>query len=298
MGALPAALAARGHRVMVVAPRHTNGGADLGRYAEAAEAATEAGPRVAVQLAGGRHELTFHRAEADGVDWVFVDHPVFQRPGTPYGGRPAGALGGPRPRGRLCCRAPQRRGWRRWSLVKPGGAYVVGRSAPQLSGRSLPRPRHDSPNTACRPRALPQPLVCAQKGDASGPFKDNLFRFALLSLAALEAPLQLKLGPDGRCGAAGPVDPPAQRPPVPLRHTSAPSAAWHPPLPCLTPLARPYGQDVTFVANDWHAALLPVFLASSFKAGGAYQGAHCVLAIHNLAHQVGPGRQAGRQAGR
>lgn len=33
MGALPQALAARGHRVMVVSARHTNGGADEARYA-------------------------------------------------------------------------------------------------------------------------------------------------------------------------------------------------------------------------------------------------------------------------
>jgi hypothetical protein len=32
MGALPQALAARGHRVTVVTARHTNGGADVARY--------------------------------------------------------------------------------------------------------------------------------------------------------------------------------------------------------------------------------------------------------------------------
>jgi starch synthase len=33
-------------------------------------------------------------------------------------------------------------------------------------------------------------------GDASGPFADNLFRFALLSLGALEAPLNLPVKRD------------------------------------------------------------------------------------------------------
>jgi starch synthase len=33
-------------------------------------------------------------------------------------------------------------------------------------------------------------------GDASGPFADNLFRFALLSLGALEAPLNLPIKRD------------------------------------------------------------------------------------------------------
>jgi hypothetical protein len=86
MGALPPALAARAHRVMAVTPRHTNGGKDASRYGAASPAATVAGgTAVRVRLGGQEHELTCHHLRADGVDWVFVDHPVFQRPGTPYG---------------------------------------------------------------------------------------------------------------------------------------------------------------------------------------------------------------------
>ncbi|KAI8473990.1 MAG: hypothetical protein J3K34DRAFT_156151 [Monoraphidium minutum] len=162
MGSLPQALAAHGHRVMAVTARHTNGGADLERY-KGIEAAP--GGAVRVQLGGAPQELRYYHAASEGVDWVFVDHPVFQRPGTPY-------------------------------------------------------------------------------GDARGPFEDNLFRFALLSLAALEAPLALAHLEGGR-----------------------------------------YGDDVTFVANDWHAALLPVFLDSVYRPGGTYARAACALAIHNLAHQ-------------
>ncbi|KIY97962.1 starch synthase [Monoraphidium neglectum] len=189
MGALPQALAARGHRVTVVTARHTNGGADVARYdgaeghapapraasalapcnaltpSPAAAAQVVPGGPLHIELGGGRQAVELHRLEADGVEWLFVDHPVFQRPGTPY-------------------------------------------------------------------------------GDANGPFEDNLFRFALLSLAALEAPL--------RIAASG---------------------------------GRSLGDDVTFIANDWHAALLPVFLRSRYQEGGAYRGATCALAIHNLAHQ-------------
>lgn len=89
MGALPQALAARGHRVMVVSARHTNGGADAPRYARCARAPSVAGGGgggVAIELAG-RQEVEFYHAASEGVDWVFVDHPVFQRPGTPYGAR-------------------------------------------------------------------------------------------------------------------------------------------------------------------------------------------------------------------
>lgn len=66
----------------------------------------------------------------------------------------------------------------------------------------------------------------------------------LLSLAGLEAPLQLPCGERGL-----------------------------------------YGQDCVFVANDWHAALVPVYLAAKYRPHGVYNGARSVLAIHNLRHQ-------------
>jgi hypothetical protein len=85
---------------------------------------------------------------------------------------------------------------------------------------------------------------------------DLQWRFALLSLAGLEAPLQLDL-PTGGGGGPG---------------TRA------------GPLSK-YGEDCVFVANDWHAAMVPVYLAGKFRPGGVYGDARCVLAIHNLRHQ-------------
>lgn len=70
------------------------------------------------------------------------------------------------------------------------------------------------------------------------------WRFALLCMAALEAPLQLPLN--------GSI----------------------------------YGTQMTFVANDWQAALVPVFLASKFRPHGVYTDARSIVAIHNLRHQV------------
>ncbi|GAX73007.1 hypothetical protein CEUSTIGMA_g459.t1 [Chlamydomonas eustigma] len=46
-----------------------------------------------------------------------------------------------------------------------------------------------------------------------------------------------------------------------------------------------YGQDIVFVANDWHTSLLPVYLAANFRPFGVYQKARSLLAIHNLCHQ-------------
>lgn len=59
---------------------------------------------------------------------------------------------------------------------------------------------------------------------------------------------------------------------------------------CEFPLVCPidgefYGQDVTFVANDWQAALVPIYLASKYRPGGVYLGARSIMVVHNLYHQ-------------
>ncbi|CAG9461329.1 unnamed protein product [Pedinophyceae sp. YPF-701] len=151
MGSLPEALAARGHRVMVVTPRY-NGVPE------------EAEPSGTVADAQGA-DVHYSVLQKDGVDYVFVDHPSFSR---------------------------------------PGGLY----------------------------------------GDVFGPFGDNQWRYKTLCLAALEAPLLLDVPGRGR-----------------------------------------YGEDCVFVANDWHAAMVPVYLAAKYRAHGVYQSARSILAIHNLRHQ-------------
>lgn len=75
-----------------------------------------------------------------------------------------------------------------------------------------------------------------------------------------------------------------------------------------------YGEDCVFMANDWHASMVPVYLAAKYRAHGVYKNARSVMAIHNLRHQVRKGvgcalgvplggtqttaRLTGRQAGR
>jgi len=158
MGSLPAALAARGHRVMVVAPRYAP-------YPEAVD--TGVRHKIPGGLAGGEPEVGYFHHVDRGVDYVFVDHPSYPR---------------------------------------PGGFYA----------------------------------------DADGAYGDNQFRFSLLCLAALEAPLVLR---------------------------------------ALQPGKGAYGQDCVFMANDWHAALVPVYLAAKYRPHGVYAGARSVVAIHNLRHQ-------------
>lgn len=150
MGSLPEALAARGHRVMVVTPRYDN-------Y----PGALDTGHRCVIHGA----EVGFFHEVKNNVDYVFIDHPSYQR---------------------------------------PGGLY----------------------------------------GDAHGTYGDNQWRYKLMCLAALEAPLQLELGEDGV-----------------------------------------YGENCVFIANDWHAGLVPVYVAAHYRRHGTYRDARTVLAIHNLRYQ-------------
>ena len=48
-----------------------------------------------------------------------------------------------------------------------------------------------------------------------------------------------------------------------------------------------YGDDCIFIANDWHGALVPVYLAAKYRPNGTYGAARSIMAIHNLRHQVG-----------
>lgn len=48
---------------------------------------------------------------------------------------------------------------------------------------------------------------------------------------------------------------------------------------------RIYGEDIRFIANDWHAGLVPVYIRDVYKPEGFFNSASCTLVIHNLAHQ-------------
>ncbi|KAF2299449.1 hypothetical protein GH714_031979 [Hevea brasiliensis] len=65
-GSLPKALARRGHRVMVVVPRY-------GNYAEQ----QDTGVRKIYKVDGQDFEVTYFQAFINGVDFVFIDSPMF-----------------------------------------------------------------------------------------------------------------------------------------------------------------------------------------------------------------------------
>lgn len=65
-GSLPIALAERGHRVMVIAPRYIHGTAADKVYA----GAFDANCRIKVNCFGGEQEVAFFHQYRDGVDWV------------------------------------------------------------------------------------------------------------------------------------------------------------------------------------------------------------------------------------
>lgn len=79
-------------------------------------------------------------------------------------------------------------------------------------------------------------------------YKDNQLRFSLLCQAALEAPRVLNLN----------------------------NSKY---------FSGPYGEDVVFIANDWHTALLPCYLKSMYKPHGIYKNAKVAFCIHNIAYQ-------------
>ena len=79
MGALPKALAARGHRVMCIAPRYA-----------AYDDAWETGVRHRIRCFGQDHEVGFYHTFKDGVDHVFIDHNAYLSVGSDiYGGNRA-----------------------------------------------------------------------------------------------------------------------------------------------------------------------------------------------------------------
>ncbi|KAG6431490.1 hypothetical protein SASPL_109569 [Salvia splendens] len=79
-------------------------------------------------------------------------------------------------------------------------------------------------------------------------YEDNQLRFSMLCLAALEAPRVLNLNSNKF-------------------------------------FSGPYGDDVIFVANDWHTALLPCYLKTLYQPKGIYTNAKVALCIHNIAYQ-------------
>nr|XP_043633783.1 soluble starch synthase 1, chloroplastic/amyloplastic [Erigeron canadensis] len=119
-GSLPIALAARGHRVMVVSPRYTllsSADDDSNKFAATT---THLDCPTKVYCSGGVHEIDFFHEYREGVDWVFVDHPCYHRPGNPYGDH-SGAFGDNQFRFTLLCHAACEA-----PLVLPLGGFTYG----------------------------------------------------------------------------------------------------------------------------------------------------------------------------
>lgn len=114
-GSLPVALAARGHRVMVVSPRYLNGVSD-----KLFASVRDLDCRIKVNCFGGDQEVAFFHEYKAGVDWVFVDHSSYHRPGTPYGDT-RGAFGDNQFRFTLLCHAACEA-----PLVLPLGGFTYG----------------------------------------------------------------------------------------------------------------------------------------------------------------------------
>lgn len=75
-------------------------------------------------------------------------------------------------------------------------------------------------------------------------YPDNLERFTMLCLAAMEAPLILDINGEGK-----------------------------------------YGDKVIFLANDWQAGLVPVYMCYKYRRHNCYTQARAIYVIHNLGYQ-------------
>ncbi|KAF8412108.1 hypothetical protein HHK36_000063 [Tetracentron sinense] len=99
-GSLPIALAARGHRVMVVSPRYLNDSPSDKTFGGAFDVECH----IKIPCFGGVQEVAFFHEYRACVDWVFVDHPSYHRPGSLYGDS-GGAFGDNQFRFTLLCHA-------------------------------------------------------------------------------------------------------------------------------------------------------------------------------------------------
>ncbi|XP_051138174.1 soluble starch synthase 1, chloroplastic/amyloplastic isoform X2 [Andrographis paniculata] len=114
-GSLPIALAARGHRVMVVSPRYINE-SSLAKF----DNAVELEQRAQIYCFDGVQEVGYFHEYRGGVDWIFVDHPSYHRAGTPYGDS-NGTFGDNQFRFTLLCHAACEA-----PLVLPLGGFTYG----------------------------------------------------------------------------------------------------------------------------------------------------------------------------
>lgn len=83
---------------------------------------------------------------------------------------------------------------------------------------------------------------------AGDDYQDNQLRFSLFCLAALEAPRVLSLNNSKN-------------------------------------FSGPYGEDIIFIANDWHTGPLPCYLKAIYQSHGIYTNAKVAFCIHNIAYQ-------------
>ncbi|CAI5934074.1 unnamed protein product [Closterium sp. NIES-65] len=79
-------------------------------------------------------------------------------------------------------------------------------------------------------------------------YQDNQLRFSLFCQAAIEAPRILNLN----------------------------NSEYY---------SGPYGEDVVFVANDWHSALVPCYLRAFYKPYNQFSSAKVAFCTHNIAYQ-------------
>ena len=149
--------------------------------------------------------------------------------------------------------------------------------------------------------------------DSNGTFGDNQFRFALLSLAACEAPLVLNIG-GYRCVFRSVIKDSMSRPALQCNvfqtrfrsnKQSSSVLVSRSGLVCIgrsgTPPGFPYGDRCVFLANDWHASLVRSSIIGSPRSVPDCCAPHMVamerVCLSVYEHHLPAGRMPGVAAG-
>ena len=228
-----------------------------------------------LDLGGGEHWVNYHHERRQGVDWVLVEHMCFERQGALYG-NDRGVYEDNTFRCEafghtwlLCntCQGPFTWHWQPCILWQSRAACGVQHCDAQTQ-------------LACSSQHLC--VVC---------------RFCLLSLAACEAAMHLQLpeasGLEQLAGTASKQNNGTASERAAGSDSSdngAQSNASKSDPASYDQIFGPercsaLGDETVFVANDWHAGMVPVYLKHRYKAYGHLQNANALLAVHNLAYQ-------------
>ena len=223
----------------------------------------------------GHAEVTYHHRRRRGVDWVFVDHPSYKRPAGLYADA-HGPYGDNQFRFTLLslagCEAPL------LVPMPPAGAADELNGRPEASENGGSGSGGNGGGSGGEWSIYGQVSAGKKAGLDRGSADAGQSVLISHGSAARAVTSLSHLNLLHHTSPTTPSKQQQQTPPPPSQH-------HQPPPTTTTNHHHQHPQDITFIANDWHSALVPVYLAAKYRPHGVFTGARSVLAIHNLRHQ-------------